>query len=65
MGLCVQSVSSLLKDKRSSAGLTAASSDTLLLRDVASLMEGAEMKDGQRARGERVKSKMNNLNVKK
>ncbi len=38
--VCVQSESSLLKDRRSSsAGLTAASSDTVLLRDVASLKE--------------------------
>lgn len=40
MCVCVQSESSLLKDRRSSsAGLTAASSDTVLLRDVASLTE--------------------------
>ncbi len=38
--VCVQSESSLLKDRRSSsAGLTAASSDMVLLRDVASLKE--------------------------
>lgn len=38
--MCVQSESSLLKDRRSSsAGLKAASSDTVLLRDVASLTE--------------------------
>jgi len=39
--VCVQSESSLLKDRRwSSTGLTAASSDTVLLRDVANLIEG-------------------------
>lgn len=42
--VCVQSESSLLKDKRRSGGLTAASSDMVLVRDVASLMEEAEQR---------------------